>query len=184
MYIKDRSIKDFTTNIFYNPIAEYDSGKKMSKSEDLDPITDYRNKTKVSHLARLFQILTDTYGQKKQMNALRKLEGEEISAYFPRLGNRYASLKSSDAHLIPFLGKSNDPVAIIEFNLSSDDIVPVINDVIRTPANLIGVLKLSIKYILSGKIKLRGSLMKAILFLKTIMIGKHPMYVKERESYD
>lgn len=153
----------------------------MRENEEEDPVVDYRYKTKVSHLARLFQILTDTYGIEKQMEALRKIEGEEISAYFPQLGSRYASLKVSDAHLIPFTGKSRDPAAIITFNLGNNEIVPVINNVLRTPASLFGIAQLSVKYILTGRIKISGSLRKAIIFLKTIMIGDHPMYNKERE---
>ncbi|MBD3349885.1 MAG: hypothetical protein GF364_00185 [Candidatus Lokiarchaeota archaeon] len=153
--------------------------KDIQKKNNKDNYEDFRHEIKVSHLARLFQILTDTYGIKKNMNNLDKIEGQEILAYFPKLGDRYARLVISNRHLHPEIGKSANYSAMITFNLESHNIVPVINDVIRTKATLFGLIKLIFKYLLTGKIKLNGSLKTAIIVLKTIMIGKHDMYKEE-----
>lgn len=153
--------------------------KRYEESDD--SIIDFKYKAKVSHLARLLQILTDTYGIPKNMNALKGMEGSEVSAFFPKLGKRYATIKISNCCLYPIFSKAEKPVATIIFNLESDEIVPVINDVIKTPANLLGITKLVFKYVVTGKIKLRGSLFKALTIIKTIMLGKHPMYQKEKE---
>lgn len=146
-----------------------------------DTIIDFKHQTKVSHLARLLQILTDTYGIPKNMNALKSMEGSEVSAFFPKLGGRYATIKISNCCLYPIFSKAEKPVATIIFNLKNEEIVPVINDVIKTPANLFGIGKLVVKYVITGKIKLKGSLFKALTIIKTIMLGQHPMYQKETE---
>jgi hypothetical protein len=115
------------------------------------------------------------------MNSLKKMEGNEISAYFPKLGKRYATIKISNCSLYPIFVKAEHPSAIITFNLNSEQIVPVINDVIKTPATVVGIAKLFLKYVITGKIKLGGSLFKALAVIKTIMLGKHSMYRIEKE---
>jgi hypothetical protein len=115
------------------------------------------------------------------MNKLKKMESSEVSAYFPKLGKRYATLKISDCLMHPQIGKSEHPVSIITFNVKSEELVPLLNDVVKTSANILGLIKLFMKYIIMGKIKLGGSLFKAITIIETIMIGSHPMYKQEKE---
>ncbi len=143
-------------------------------------IDDTRLDAKVSSFARLFQLLTNIFGQEKNMQALAKIEGAEVLGHFPQLRNRYVTLKVANCHVLPFMGKSEHAKATISFNVPYDGIVPLIVDVIRTKANLAGLLKLVFKYLLPGKVKLKGSLGVAIKIIKILMVGQHPMYVEEK----
>ena len=139
-----------------------------------------RYDAKVSSLARLFQLLTNIFGQDKEMQALAKIEGAEVLGYFPKLGDRYVTLKVANCHVLPFMGKSEHAVSTITFNVPHEEIVPLLVDVIRTKANLWGILKLVFKYMLPKKVKLRGSLQVAIKIIKALMVGGHPMYREEK----
>jgi hypothetical protein len=137
---------------------------------------DTRYDAKVSSIGRLFQMLTNIFGQEKDMRALAKIEGAEVLGHFPKLGNRYFTLKVANCHVLPFRGKSEHAMATISFNVPYERIAPLIIDVVRTKANLWGLIKLAFKYLLPGKVKLRGSLGVAIKLIKIIMVGQHPMY--------
>jgi len=139
-----------------------------------------RNFAKVSHLARLFQILTEVYRIPKNITKLKKLEGAEILAVFPKLENTCATLKIMNCHYHPTMKKTENPLITIIFNLNREEIVPIINEVIRTKANCLGILKLAIKYLVPGKIKFKGPISKAIIVLKTLMIGEHEIYKLEK----
>ena len=141
---------------------------------------DVRYDAKVSSFARLFQLLTNIFGQDKDMRALAKIEGAETLGHFPKLGDRYVTLKVANCHVLPFIGKSEHAVATISFNVPYEGIVPLLVDVIRTKSNLLGLLKLVFKYLLPGKVKIKGSLGVAIKIIKTLMVGQHPMYAEEK----
>jgi hypothetical protein len=146
----------------------------------VEKMRDFRWQIKISHFARLFQILTDVYGISENMGKLRNMEGMVVNAAFPKMNQQYASIRISNCHFYPQEGKAEHAVATIIFNLEANQIVPTINDVIRTNANLLGLTKLTFKYLLPGKIGIRGSLFKAICFIMSIMLGKHPMYQAEK----
>ncbi len=141
---------------------------------------DVRYDAKVSSFARLFQLLTNIFGQDKDMRALAKIEGAEVLGHFPKLKDRYVTLKVANRHVLPFMGKSEHAIATISFNVPYEGIVPLIVDVIRTKANLLGLVKLVFKYLLPGKVKLKGSLGVAIKIIKCLMVGRHPMYAEEK----
>nr|MDO8085823.1 hypothetical protein [Candidatus Sigynarchaeum springense] len=141
---------------------------------------DIRDQARASSLGRLFQMLTDIFGQKKQMSTLAKIDGAEVLAVFPSLGDRYVTWKVSNCHILPFMNKSDHAAARIVFNVPRDAIVPLIVDVIRTKANVPGLFKLVFKYVLTGKVKLKGSLTTALKIIMALMVGAHPMYTEEK----
>ncbi|MFX0102072.1 MAG: hypothetical protein ACFFCS_21075, partial [Candidatus Hodarchaeota archaeon] len=116
-------------------------------------LEDIKQAARVSNIVRLFQMLTNIFGIKKNMNSLKKLEGKEISIHFPTLGNRYATIKVSNCLLYPFVGAPDKPSAIVAFSDKPEKLVPIIIDVIRTPATIFGILKVLFKYIIPGKVK-------------------------------
>mgnify|MGYP006967020336 CR=1 FL=1 len=65
----------------------------------VEKIRDYRWQIKISHLARLFQILTDVYGIPEVMANLKDMEGMEVNACFPKVNNLFASIRISNAWL-------------------------------------------------------------------------------------
>ncbi|MEX2685000.1 MAG: hypothetical protein Q6373_025720 [Candidatus Sigynarchaeota archaeon] len=141
---------------------------------------DLRDEARVSSLGRLFQLLTDIFGQKQQMQALAKIDGAEVLAVFPSLGDRAVTWKVSNCHILPFMNKSDHAAAQIVFNVPRDAIVPLIVDVIRTKANVSGLCKLVFKYVLTGKVKLKGSMATALKIIMALMVGAHPMYAEEK----
>ncbi len=138
-----------------------------------------RDEARASSLGRLFQLLTDIFGQKKQMLSLGKIDGAEVLAVFPSLGGRSVTWKVSNCHILPYMNKSDHAAAQIVFNVPRDAIVPLIVDVIRTKANVQGLFKLVFKYVLPGKVKLKGSLTTALKVIMALMVGAHPMYAEE-----
>jgi hypothetical protein len=148
----------------------------MDPEEDQD----LRDEARASSLGRLFQLLTDIFGQDKQMLSLGKIEGAEVLAVFPSLGGRSVTWKVSNCHILPYMNKSDHAAAQIIFNVPRDAIVPLIVDVIRTKANTSGLFKLIFKYVLTGKIKLKGALFTALKIIMALMVGAHPMYGEEK----
>nr|MDO8108917.1 hypothetical protein [Candidatus Sigynarchaeota archaeon] len=141
---------------------------------------DLRNEAKASNLGRLFQLLTDIFGQRRQMLSLTKIDGAEVLAVFPSLGGRSVTWKVSNCHILPYMNKSDHAAAQIIFNVPRDAIVPLIIDVIRTKANMQGLFKLLFKYVLPGKVKLKGSFFTAVKIIMALMVGAHPMYAEEK----
>ena len=53
-------------------------------SSNIFNIQNTRFDAKISNLGRLFQILTDVFGQ-KNLQGLKKIEGQEVLLYFPKI---------------------------------------------------------------------------------------------------
>ncbi|MBN2151505.1 MAG: hypothetical protein JW839_08670 [Candidatus Lokiarchaeota archaeon] len=147
-----------------------------------DADQDLRDEARASSLGRLFQLLTDIFGQRKQMLSLGKIDGAEVLAVFPSLGDRCVTWKVSNCHILPYMSKSDHTAAQIVFNVPRDAIVPLLVDVIKTKANVQGLLKLLFKYVLTGKVKLKGALTTALKVIMALMVGAHPMYAEERRA--
>lgn len=148
--------------------------------EKTDDSQNTRFTAKVSNLGRLFQILTDVFGQ-ENLKGLKKIEGREVLLFFPKMSNAGVIIKIIHGRIFPLEYKTHRPLHSIEFWVEPEEVVPLLNEVIRTPANLFGIIKIFSKYVLSGKVKPKGSLRIIIQIMKALMSGKHPMYKKERE---
>ena len=112
---------------------------------------------------------------------MKKIEGQEVLLYFPKMNDNGVIIKVIHGRIFPLEYKTNKPPNVIEFWVESEEVVPLLNDIIRTPCNLIGIIKIFAKYVLSRKVKPKGSLRIIIQIMKALMTGKHPMYKKERE---
>ncbi|MBD3349882.1 MAG: hypothetical protein GF364_00170 [Candidatus Lokiarchaeota archaeon] len=143
-------------------------------------IEDIRNGARVSNLARLFQLLTNIFGIKSNREKLESIEGKELALGFPAWGNKYATIKVSDFLLHPSIGKPDDPASYVIIDVASEEVVPVIIDVIRTPGTIFGLTKLILKYVLRGKVKVKGNLGVALKILRCLMTGQHQMYDEEK----
>ncbi len=97
------------------------------------------------------------------------------------MDNASVIIKVIHGRIFPLEHKTHTPTTSIEFWLEADEIVPVLNEVIRTPANIVGILKLFAKYVIPGKLKPKGSLHINLQIMKALMSGNHPMFKKERE---
>jgi hypothetical protein len=136
--------------------------------------------TKILNIARLAKMLIDLYGQDEPFTKVEKYEGKEIELYLKELGGYITFILTSDKdNFNCHAEKANNPIAKIIVNVKKERILRVISDIIRSKHNILGVIKL-LKYILPGKIKIKGSYIAALKLAKCLMIGKHNMY-KERK---
>lgn len=145
--------------------------------------SEIRKDATVSNLARLFQIVTNIFVVEGATRRLERIDGKEILLVFPKLGGRCATIKASSGQLYPFEGRPprSVPAATIVFDFTIDDLLPLINEIIRSKATTWAVLKFVARHVLPGRVKVKGSLRAAVTLLKALMIGKHPMYKRERE---
>ena len=152
--------------------------KKPTKIPDDSRKT--RFDAKASSLGRLFQILTDVFGQ-DNLKGLKKIEGQEVLLLFPKMDNASVIVKVIHGRIFPLEHKTHTPTTSIEFWVKAEEIVPILNDVIRTPANLVGIIKIFAKYVIPRKLRPKGSLFINIQIMKALMSGNHPMFKKERD---
>jgi hypothetical protein len=73
------------------------------------------------------------------------------------------------------LGAAGDPISKINFNVKEDKILKVLSSIIRSKNNFLSIIKLG-KYIIPGKIKIKGSYIAAIKLVRCLMIGNHKVY--------
>lgn len=121
------------------------------------------------------------FGQ-DNLNGLKKIEGQEVLLLFPKMDNASVIIKVIHGRIFPLEHKTHTPTTSIEFWLETDEIVPVLNEVIRAPANILGILKIFTKYVIPGKIKPKGALRVNIQIMKALMSGNHPMFKKELQE--
>lgn len=96
--------------------------------------------------------------------------------YFPSLnGSITFPLVSNIENFKPIYGKTGDPVTIIEINVEEDKVLKIIGEILTLKDNLFGLARIVPKLLLR-KIKIKGSLMAGIIFVRCLMVGKHEMY--------
>ena len=132
--------------------------------------------TKLLNIARLAKMLVDLYGLDNQFKRLKKWEGQEVELFLPALEGYVTLLLTSDKNKFDVrVEKANNPVSTIEVKVKENDILKVLSKIIRSKDNIFGLLKVAKLYIL-GKVKLKGSMIAAILLVRSLMIGKDRVY--------
>ena len=132
--------------------------------------------TKILTIARLAKMLVDLFGFDEPFKALHKYEGEEVEMYLKGLDGYITFTLTSDRQNFDCRAeKSNDPITRIIINVPENHILRLLSDIIRSKPNLIGLTRI-IKYVIPGKLKIKGSYITAIKFSKCLMIGKHDAY--------
>ncbi len=121
-------------------------------------------------------MLVDLYGLDNQFKRLKKWEGQEVELSLPALEGYITLLLTSDKNKFDVrVEKAKDPVSTIEVKVKEKDILKVLSKIIRSKDNIFGLLKVAKLYIL-GKVKLKGSMIAAILLVRSLMIGKDRVY--------
>ncbi len=75
------------------------------------------------------------------------------------------------------IGDQENPIAKVIINVKEDQIIRVLSQIIRSKANLFGILKL-LKYLIPRKIVIKGSYLASIKLTRCLMIGKHDVFKK------
>ena len=144
---------------------------EVKREFDISP-----NGTKVKAIANLLYYLVNIYSlENARKNIKKKLDGKEIVVAFPALEGAI-TFKVMGERVVPYIGASENAVGRFALTVKEEDLMPAIEDIIKTPGTNMGIIKLVVKYLLMRKASVRGSLGSLITFLKTIMIGKHKMY--------
>ena len=132
--------------------------------------------TKLLNITRLAKMLVDLYGLDKQFKRLKKREGQEVELYLPALDGYITLLLTSDKNKFDCrVEKAKNPVSTIEVKVKEKDILKVLSNIIRSKDNIFGLLKVA-KLYLFRKVKIKGSMIAAILLVRSLMIGKDRVY--------
>lgn len=128
-------------------------------------------------ITRSAEMLIDLFGFEKAFKRIKaKREGKQVEMCFPSLdGSITLPLVSKIENFKPIYGKTNNPVTRIIFNVKADNVLKTISEILALKDNLFGLMKIVPKLI-TGKLKIKGSLISAILMVRCLMMGKHEMY--------
>ncbi|MGQ4873943.1 MAG: hypothetical protein ACP6IY_07730 [Promethearchaeia archaeon] len=153
-------------------IQEEDSLKTLTqRAESL------LNEIKTLQFVKSANILIGVFGMERGFKRIKKKRlGQQIEMHFPALGTSITFTlvqKMEDFKCV--FGKPNNPVAKIILNVKKDKILETASWIIRQKDNIFSLIKILPK-VLIGKIKIKGSLIAAILLCRCLMIGKHDVY--------
>ncbi|MHA1689508.1 MAG: hypothetical protein ACTSUN_09275 [Promethearchaeota archaeon] len=132
--------------------------------------------TKILNIARLAKMLVDLFGLEEPFRKVGKREGQEIEMFMPALNGYITFILSSDKENFDCKATpANNPVSKIIINVKEEKILTILSNIIRSKNNMIGLIKL-LKYLLPGRIKVKGSFIAAIKLVRCLMIGTNPIY--------
>ena len=128
-------------------------------------------------IARSAEMLIDIFGFDKAFKRIKsKREDKQVEMYFPYLdGSITFPLVSKIENFKPIYGKTSNPVTRIIINVKVENVLKTISSILILKDNLFGLMKIVPKLI-TGKLKIKGSLISAIILVRCLMMGKHEMY--------
>ena len=154
-------------------ISQIEDLKKTSRDIKAENLV---RETKVLNIARLAKMLVDLFGLDDPFKKIGKHAGEEIEMYLVELDGYITFMLTSNRENFDCrVEKAKEPVARIRINVDEENILTVLSSIIRSKSNVFGLMKL-LKYIIPGKIKLKGSYVAAIKLVRCLMIGKNEIY--------
>ena len=161
-----------------------------ANKSDLDEISkeklvfQLKKRAIMNNFGRLLQVLINLFSSRKYLKKLRKWEGKEIQLNFPgiKIEDNSLTFVISDAPTDPFLRTSEDAIAIIDFNVEEEEIIPLLINIIKTKNTIRGILKILFKYVIRGKIKFKGSIRALIAVIRCFLIGSHEIFTTGKLS--
>ena len=137
---------------------------------------DLLRETKVLTIARLAKMLVDLFGLDDPFKKVGKHEGQEVEMYLTELDAYITFILASERGNFDCRAeKANSPVARLIITVEEEKILGMLSSIIRSKNNLYSLTKL-LKYIIPGKVKIKGSYVAAIKLVRCLMIGKHEVY--------
>ncbi|MHA1292265.1 MAG: hypothetical protein ACTSQJ_06305 [Promethearchaeota archaeon] len=138
-----------------------------------------RNEVRAGVLAKFLDIMIEVYG-KPDLHSLERLikekhDGAEVEIYFTPL-DKSISIYLSRTKLVARNGKPYNPVTKVIFDVSKEQLIPILVELAHTKDNLMGLGKFVLKYFLRRKVKVKGSLFTGITLLRLMFLGKHPIF--------
>ncbi|MGV9171188.1 MAG: hypothetical protein ACOC44_03315 [Promethearchaeia archaeon] len=135
--------------------------------------------TRLANFAKMANMLIDLFGLENAFKKYvsEKKEGEEIEMQFPALqGSLKFVLTRKMKNFEVRVEKAENPAAIIIINVEDKyKATDIVSKIIRSKSNIFGLLKIVPK-ILTGKIKIKGSLLSVLTLCRIMMVGKNEIY--------
>jgi hypothetical protein len=133
---------------------------------------------RILNFARLANMLVDLFGLEEGFEKVGKRVGQEVELQIPSLNGVLSfTLVSQKADFICRAEEAKQPAATIILKVKKDNVIKVLSNIIKSRANIFGLMKLVPKFLL-GKIKVKGSLLTVLALVRCIMIGKNEVYNK------
>jgi len=135
--------------------------------------------TRILNIARLANMLVDLFGLEEAFENVGKRAGQEVELYIPSLdGYLTFQLVAEKKNFECRAEKANNPIATVILNVKREDVLKVVSNIIKSKANLFGLMKLIPKFI-TRKIIIKGSYLTALTLVKCLMIGKNSIYMNK-----
>ena len=132
--------------------------------------------TKVLTIARLAKMLVELFGLDAPFEKVGKHNGQEIEMYLTELDGYITFILTSERENFDCRAeKAISPIAKLIITVEEEKILGMLSSIIRSKNNLFSLIKL-LKYIIPGKVKIKGSYVAAIKLVRRLMIGKNDVY--------
>jgi len=136
--------------------------------------------TKILTIARLAKILVDLFGSDDAFKKIGEKAGKEIEIFFKELDGYITFILTSDRNNFNcYIEKAKNPVSKVTITVREDKILQVFIKIVRSKKNIFSLIKL-LKYLIPGKIKIKGSYITALKWARCIMIGNHSIYKNDK----
>ena len=135
--------------------------------------------TRLANFAKMANMLIDLFGLEEafQKYVDDEKEGEEIEMQFPILeGSLKFVLTREKENFEVRVEEVNNPAAIIVINAKEKkEATDIVSKIIRSKSNIFGLAKIVPK-IITGKIKIEGSISSVLTLCRLMMVGKNDIY--------
>jgi hypothetical protein len=147
------------------------------ESTSIERAKNLLKETKLLQIVKSANMLTDLFGFDAAFQRIKpKREGKQIEMYLRALeGSLTFTLASNKANFKCNIGQPINPVAKIIINVKEDKILKTVSKIIVLKDSLFGLMKLA-PLLITRKIKVKGSLIAALLLCRCLMIGGHEIY--------
>lgn len=133
---------------------------------------------KLANFAFLANMLLDLFGLDDafQKYVKPKREGQIVEMQFPTLNGSITFILTKDRkEFLAQVKKPENPVATIIINVKREKTTLVAGKIIRLKSNIFGLMRI-FPYILTRKLKIKGSRGAAITLCRVLMVGKNQIY--------
>ncbi len=140
-----------------------------------------RKETRLNSLAKLLGMSTGLFGTEKDDEQNGKNEGSIVQINFlalgyPRNEDGSVTMTKSNNEMIIRIGPSENAKAILSFKMKEEEMITCLADILSTKANIFGLGKFFLKYVIPNKIRFTGSIKEAAGGANTFMLGSTQMY--------
>ena len=157
-------------------------GEKIPQKDIMKPINraikaeSIIKETKVLTIARLAKMFIDLFGSDKTFKKIGKRAGQEIEVYFKDIDEYITFILTLERKNFEcYVERAKNPISKVIITVKEDKVLRVFSNIVRLKSNIFGLIKL-LKYIIPGKIKIKGSYFATLKWARTIMIGNHSIF--------